>query len=147
MTEKNIKFISQSVNETIEFGKKFAKNLKGGEVVCLNGKLGSGKTHLVKGIASGLGASEKNVCSPTFVMVNEYPCKFDIYHIDAYRTQSVAEFESLGFLDFIGPGAVVLIEWAEKISTALKSIDCIEISLEHKGENLRTITIKHSADS
>ncbi|MCD4831216.1 MAG: tRNA (adenosine(37)-N6)-threonylcarbamoyltransferase complex ATPase subunit type 1 TsaE [Anaerohalosphaeraceae bacterium] len=141
MQSKTIEFISNSVDETIRLGRKIGATLKGGEVICLDGNLSSGKTHLAKGIASGLGADGDSVNSPTFVMVNEYHCKFDVYHIDAYRAESVAEFEALGFAEFIGPSAVVLIEWANKILPALESLDCIRIELEHKGQNVRLIKI------
>lgn len=142
MKRKVTEFVSNSVAETIELGKKIGSRFTGGEVVCLDGELGSGKTHLVKGIAAGLGVEDSDcLVSPTFVLVREYPCKFDVYHIDAYRLNSPAEFEALGFRDFIGPGAVILIEWANKVSKALEQIDCISIELLHYGSERRLIKI------
>ena len=139
----NVSTISNSPEETIEFGRKLGSQLKGGEVVAICGPLGSGKTHLIKGIAAGAGAKDlRDVNSPTFVIVNEYAGRFDIYHIDAYRLNSISEFEMLGFDDFCYPESVVLIEWADKVESALQTIDCIRIELEHAGETRRKIHIK-----
>jgi tRNA threonylcarbamoyladenosine biosynthesis protein TsaE len=108
--------VSNSPQETIELGCRLAKQFKGGEVLAICGPLGSGKTQLIKGLAAGLGAAEggRTVNSPTFVIVNEYSGKFDIYHIDAYRLETAEQFEMLGFDDYCYPDSVVLIEWADK---------------------------------
>ena len=136
--------ITNSPKETIEFGRKLGEKLKGGEVIAIIGQLGSGKTHLIKGIAIGCGAEDSDtVNSPTFVIVNEYNGRFDIYHIDAYRLDSVSEFEMLGFDDFCYPNSIVIIEWADKVESALKNIDCIRIELEHAGESTRKIHIEN----
>jgi len=141
----DFKIISSSAEDTIELGRKIGSQLKGGEVIAVCGSLGSGKTHLVKGVAAGAGAKDhRNVNSPTFVIVNEYAGRLDIYHIDAYRLNSVSEFEMLGFDDFCYPRSVVLIEWADKIESALQAIDYIRIELEHAGENKRKIHIKNT---
>jgi tRNA threonylcarbamoyladenosine biosynthesis protein TsaE len=136
---------SKSPNETIELGRNLGLQLKGGEVVAICGQLGSGKTHLIKGIAAGAGAKDsKHVNSPTFVIVNEYTGRLDIYHIDAYRLDSVSEFEMLGFDDFCYPQSVVLIEWADKVESVLRTMDYIRIELEHAGETKRTIHVKNT---
>ncbi len=136
--------ITNSPDETIEFGRKFGSQLNGGEVIALCGPLGSGKTHLIKGIATGLGAKDsKIVNSPTFVIVNEYIGRLDIYHIDAYRLNSISEFEMLGFDDFCYPKSVVLIEWADKIESAIEMINYIRIDLQHSGRNTRKILISN----
>jgi len=145
--QKNSTTISRSPEETIELGQKLGSQFKGGEVVAICGPLGSGKTHLIKGIAAGIGAKDsKSVNSPTFVIVNQYLGRLDIYHIDAYRLDSVSEFEMLGFDDFCYPDSVVLIEWADKVEAALISIDYIKIELEHSGTTTRTIHIKNTPE-
>ena len=141
----NFNFITNSPEETIELGQKIGSQLKGGEVIAISGSLGSGKTHLIKGVATGAGARDRrNINSPTFVIVNEYTGRLDIYHIDAYRLNSIAEFEMLGFDDFCYPQSVVLIEWADKIESALGDTDYIRIALEHSGQSIRTIHIRNT---
>ena len=139
--------LSKSPEETIEIGRKIGSSLRGGEVVAVTGALGSGKTHLIKGIASGAGSTDSSqVNSPTYVLVNEYSGRLDIYHIDAYRLNSISEFESIGFDDFCYPESVVLIEWADKVISALEGVDHIEIILSHVSEDERKIHIEKVPD-
>jgi tRNA threonylcarbamoyladenosine biosynthesis protein TsaE len=139
--------ITNSPEETIDLGRRIGSQLKGGEVIGICGLLGSGKTHLIKGIAAGAGAEDsKQVNSPTFVIVNEYAGRLDIYHIDAYRLNSVAEFEMLGFDEFCYQQAVVLIEWADKIESALNAVNYIRIELFHVGETKREIHVENTPD-
>jgi tRNA threonylcarbamoyladenosine biosynthesis protein TsaE len=138
-------FISNSPEETIEFGHRIGSQLKGGEIIGIYGNLGSGKTHLIKGIASGAGAKDKHqINSPTFVIVNEYKGRVDIYHIDAYRLNSPAEFEMIGFDDFCYPQSVVLIEWADKVESNLLRTNFIRIELSYNGQNSREIRIQNT---
>jgi len=139
--------ISNSAEETVEFGRRLGSRLRGGEVIGICGPLGSGKTHLIKGIADGAGAKNpKDVTSPTFVIVNEYKGRLDIFHIDAYRLNSVSEFDMLGFDDFCYPESVVLIEWADKVESALENLDYMRISLEHAGETIRRIRTRNTPE-
>jgi tRNA threonylcarbamoyladenosine biosynthesis protein TsaE len=137
--------ISNSVEETIKIGRKVGLQLKGGEVIAVCGPLGSGKTHLIKGIAGGAGAVDsKSVNSPTFVIVNEYTGRLDIFHIDAYRLNSIGEFEMIGFDDFCYPQSVVLIEWADKIESALAGTEYVRIELSHTGQASRKIRVENT---
>jgi tRNA threonylcarbamoyladenosine biosynthesis protein TsaE len=135
---------SKSPRETVEMGRKIGVQLHGGEVFAICGPLGSGKTHLIKGIAAGAGAQDsEGVTSPTFVIVNQYAGRFDLYHIDVYRLDSIADFERLGFDDFCYPESVVLIEWADKIEPALRGLDPIRIDLSHAGQRQRIIRLQN----
>jgi tRNA threonylcarbamoyladenosine biosynthesis protein TsaE len=142
-----ITITSKSPQETMELGRRIGARLRGGEVFAICGPLGSGKTHLIKGIAAGAGAEDReSVTSPTFVLVNQYAGRFDLYHIDAYRLDSVADFERLGFDDFCYPESVVLIEWADKVEPALQGIDPIRIDLAHAGVRQRIIRLRNVPD-
>lgn len=140
--------VSKSPDETIKLGNKLGQKLKGGEIIAISGPLGSGKTHLIKGIASGVGArNQKSVTSPTFVIINEYKGgRLDIYHVDAYRLDSIGEFEMLGFDELCYPGSVVLIEWANKIESALEGVDYIRIELLHLSWAERKISFEKLPD-
>ena len=144
---KSFDVISNSPQETIEIGRRIGSQLKGGEIIAICGQLGSGKTHLIKGIAAGAGAGDsREVNSPTFVIVNEYAGRLDIFHIDAYRLNSISEFASLGFDDFCYPQSVVLIEWADKIESALRNINYIRAELSHNGPTQRKIRLDNLPD-
>jgi tRNA threonylcarbamoyladenosine biosynthesis protein TsaE len=135
-----VEIITNSAKETIALGKKLGEQLKGGEVIALRGNLGTGKTHLIKGIAAGAGVEESDIInSPTFVLVNEYQGRFMLFHIDAYRLENEKDFEHLGFDDMTGPVSVVLIEWADKVENVLEGVNAIDVSLYHDGTSSRKI--------
>lgn len=143
----DVAFTTNSSEETMELGRRLGGRLRGGEIFAVCGPLGSGKTHLIKGVAAGAGARDsRDVTSPTFVIVNEYQGRLDIFHIDAYRLDSIAEFEMLGFDDFCYPESVVLIEWADKVEPALRDVETIRIDLSHAGETVRTIHLSNAPD-
>ena len=111
----------------------------------IEGTLGTGKTHLIKGIAAGVGTDQMDqVNSPTFVLVNEYQGRLDIFHIDAYRLDRPEDFELLGFDDFLYPGAIVLIEWADKVKTVLQDLSTIDLHLIHISDTKRSIGIDNA---
>jgi len=151
MNNKIVEITTNSAAETIELGKRIGASLRGGEVFALIGNLGTGKTHLIKGIALGLDAHDGDqVSSPTFVLVNEYFGRsglIHIYHIDAYRIETEAEFAALGFDEYCRPGSVVLVEWADKVPHALDGYDCITIRMEHAGQDQRRITFQNFPDT
>jgi tRNA threonylcarbamoyladenosine biosynthesis protein TsaE len=138
---------TNSPAQTMELGAAIGRQLRGGEVLALVGPLGSGKTHLIKGVADGAGAKDrKEVNSPTFVIVNEYEGRLHLYHIDAYRIGSLAEFEMLGFDDLLSPESVVVIEWADKVEAVVSQTHPIRIELRHEGRTRRTIMLRDLPD-
>lgn len=139
----DVSILSTSPEQTIDLGRQIGRQLRGGEVFGICGPLGSGKTHLIKGIAEGAGATDRTaVTSPTFVIINEYAGRLRLFHIDAYRLNSIHEFEMLGFDDMCGSDSVILIEWADKIEPALSGIPYTRIELVHAGPTNRQIRIK-----
>ena len=146
MTKKPTNITTHNPAETIAFGRKLGCALAGGEVIALIGNLGTGKTHLIKGICTGVGVAEDDlVTSPTFVLVNEYftPDGLQVYHIDTYRLESVDEFQALGVDEYIRPDSVVLVEWADRVFEALKPINPVIINLAHAGGDKRLITLQN----
>ncbi|MCP4375409.1 MAG: tRNA (adenosine(37)-N6)-threonylcarbamoyltransferase complex ATPase subunit type 1 TsaE [bacterium] len=129
--------------ETLEFGRNFAKRLDVGHCVSMIGTLGAGKTALVRGIAEGLGLEDTRlVSSPTYVLVQEYPGRMPIFHLDLYRMGDPrAELSDLGLEEMLDEG-VALIEWADRAETALPR-DRWEISIEITAESSRKFTITH----
>lgn len=113
-------YYTESENQTKELGKKFAANLKGGDIVTLDGDLGAGKTVFAKGIALGLGVKEQ-VISPTFMLMKQYEGKkYKLNHFDMYRIEG-SQLNELGLDEFIGtPDSIAIIEWADNISNYLK---------------------------
>lgn len=138
-----MKHISTSPEETEKIAYEFAKTLKGGEIVTLDGDLGSGKTAFVRGLALGLGVKEI-VSSPTFTIVNEYHSgKIPLFHFDVYRIGSSDEMYDIGWEDYISQGAVVVIEWSTLISDIFDGTQIpIQITKNlDKGESYREISI------
>ncbi|MFC1764211.1 tRNA (adenosine(37)-N6)-threonylcarbamoyltransferase complex ATPase subunit type 1 TsaE [Planctomycetota bacterium] len=143
----DFEILTKSPGETIALGRRIGSLLQGGEVFAIQGTLGTGKTHFIKGIAAGAGACDtQEINSPTFVLVNEYEGRLTVYHLDAYRLDSVADFEGLGFDDLLSPDAVVLIEWADRVASALKGVGCIEVQLSHAGETTRRLAFNKAPD-
>ena len=113
-------FISKSEQDTINFAKKFAKDLKTGDIVVLTGELGSGKTKFTQGILEYYGL-ENEISSPTFTIVNEHHSNdTNIYHFDVYRLEDVDEFYAIGGEEYLENG-ISIIEWGEIIESILPS--------------------------
>ncbi len=139
---KQLQFITQSFKETRDIGKRLAKFVKPGDIICLFGDLGSGKTTLVKGLASGLGAHEEDVTSPTFVFLNVYDqAKRTIFHFDLYRLEKEQELFDIGYEEFFYGKGVSIIEWSERLGPLLPK-ERLDIYLEHTGEDVRDIRLK-----
>ena len=108
-----------SPEETLALGRRLAARLRPGDVVALYGDLGAGKTHLVKGLAAGLGLDPDEVQSPTFVLVHEYPTAPPLYHFDAYRVDRADAFARIGFEEYAAGDGVCVVEWPERIEGLL----------------------------
>lgn len=133
--------LSSSIQETISFGKKFAEELNAGDVVCLEGDLGAGKTHFVKGVASFFGVKEEQVSSPTFTLINEYQGAVPIYHFDCYRLKNEQEALEIGTEEYFYGDGISIVEWPQKIRNLIPP-EAVWISITHSGEHQREIHIK-----
>ena len=134
-------FEARDVVDTLALGRALGRSLFPGAVIGLVGDLGAGKTCLTRAIAEGLGmADSRMVNSPTFTLIQEYPARLPIYHFDAYRLRSVAEFVDLGVHEYFAGNGVCIIEWADRVETNLPS-ERLTIRLEVTGETSRHVTL------
>ena len=127
-------FISKSREETEAFAFEYAKTLRRGDVVLLDGDMGAGKTVFSKGVARGLGIEEE-VTSPTYAYMNDYDGK--LFHYDCYRIESVEQAQQLGLTDYFDFG-ICLIEWAQNIAPLLPKI-VKRVKIEKLSETERKI--------
>ena len=130
---------STSAEETEALGAGLAESLGPGDVVALTGELGAGKTCFTQGLARGLGVARRAV-SPTFVLVNEYRGRLPVHHVDAYRTESLAELIDLGLEEMFGGDGVTIVEWADKLLPLLPS-HAVHVHIEGVGDEPRVIRI------
>ena len=107
-------FESNSAEDTFAFGKKMGEAAKPGDIICLDGDLGVGKTVFTQGFAKGLGIDDY-VNSPTFTIVKEYYGRIPLYHFDVYRIGDPSEMEEIGYEDYFYGKGVTIIEWPELI--------------------------------
>jgi tRNA threonylcarbamoyladenosine biosynthesis protein TsaE len=132
---------THSAEETIAWGREFAKRLKPPVLVLLSGELGSGKTTLTKGIVAGLGAAtEDEVTSPTFTLVHEYGPGHRVFHGDLYRIENFHDFETLGMEDVFANPAIVILEWSDKLPIGAPW-PVLRVFLEHIQGDSRRITV------
>ena len=126
--------------ETEDAGERLGRALGPGAVVALTGELGAGKTCFIQGLVRGLGVTGR-ATSPTFVLINQYPGRVPVYHVDAYRTESLTELIDLGLLELLGGGGVTVIEWADKLESLLPP-EAIHVHIDGVGDQPRAITIR-----
>ncbi len=131
--------VTSSPEETKKLAVKIAQDLKPGDVLALEGELGSGKTQFVQGLAKGLGVSENGyVRSPSFTLLNEYRGRMPLYHFDFYRLHEPLELDDLGLEEYFDGKGVTAIEWADKFPGALPK-RTMHIKFEIVDEMHRTI--------
>jgi tRNA threonylcarbamoyladenosine biosynthesis protein TsaE len=136
-----MRLISNSVKETAEIGKKLGRILEPGDIICLFGNLGSGKTVLAKGIAVGLGINKKNVISPSFVLMRQHISgRIPLYHFDLYRLKSCEDILAIGYEDYLFAQGASVIEWADRLKYLLPK-HFLKIELKVAGQLRRELKL------
>lgn len=120
-------YLSNSTEETERIGEELARKLSGGAIISFSGDLGAGKTAFVRGLARGLGITER-VTSPTFTIVNEYEGGvFPLFHFDLYRLGGSDELYDIGWEDYLARNGICAVEWSERAEDAME--DCVKVRI------------------
>ena len=147
MLKHNLQFTTKSVEETRNLSHKLGSLINQPVVIALIGDLGSGKTAFVQGLARGLEVpDEYYITSPTFTLINEYPGRCDLAHVDLYRLEKIHDLEDIGLDDMLNGRSVIAIEWADKLVSGLLAehlavrmvitdTDCRTLSLDATGHD------------
>ena len=141
MHTQSLDLTSPSAEHTQKLGERLGTLARAGDLYFLQGELGAGKTCFVQGLSRGLGIAD-DIHSPTFILANEHRGgRLLLYHLDVYRVRGADEAIGIGLDDYLSDDAVCVIEWAEKIRSALPP-EHLWITFRHAGENERTITFR-----
>jgi tRNA threonylcarbamoyladenosine biosynthesis protein TsaE len=130
---------SDDPERTSELGRALGRAARAGDLLCLWGDLGAGKTHLAKAVGAGLGVSE-TVTSPTFILMAEYDGRLPLFHVDLYRLSDAAEAVSGGLLDDRWSTGVTLIEWPDRLGATLPP-ERLDVIIEGSGDEPREIEL------
>jgi tRNA threonylcarbamoyladenosine biosynthesis protein TsaE len=147
LDENTLDFISNSLEQTVRLGVRLGELLAAGDVTCLSGELGAGKTALAQGIGRGWGAGRR-VTSPTFTLINEYPRLHDgliLYHVDCYRLETAGDVATVGLEEVLDDGGAVMIEWPERIESLLPEAH-LWVAMRYVSETRRGLRITAHGD-
>ncbi len=134
---KSVILCTSSPQETFQLGQFIGEVLRPGSVIGLCGELGTGKTHLIKGLAMGLAVDDRYyVTSPSFTIINEYPGRTPLNHLDLFRLEEMDQMEELGYEEYFYSEGVTAIEWAEKVLPLLPE-NRLMVEITHLSENRR----------
>lgn len=138
------RFESRSPEETQRIGEALGARLRPGDVIACIGELGAGKTCFLQGVVRGLGVREP-ATSPTFVLINHYEGRFPVYHLDAYRAESLTEILDLGVEEMLWGDGVTVVEWGEKLLSLLPP-HAIVVRISGLGDEPREIVLEGLAE-
>lgn len=145
MAQEQLLINSIDEKQTRQLGLEVGRRLAAGFTISLDGNLGAGKTRLTQAIAVGLDIPDGQVKSPTFTLSVPHSGRLQLLHVDAYRLKQLSEVDELGLDEWVDSGGVLIVEWANKISTALPPLD-LAISIETNSESRRSFhLVAHSA--
>lgn len=134
------RLVSGDAAATRELGARLAPAARAGDLVCLRGDLGAGKTQLAKGFGAGLGVTD-TISSPSFILMAEYAGRLPLFHVDLYRLADAADALAGGLLDERQADGVTLVEWPERMGAFLPA-SRLDIMIEGTGDEPRTITLR-----
>jgi tRNA threonylcarbamoyladenosine biosynthesis protein TsaE len=141
MISFRLEIITHADAETRALGQKIGSLLFHGMIVALTGDLGSGKTCLVQGLARGLNVpDEYTVTSPSYTLINEYPGRLPLYHVDLYRIDNPVDLDDIGLFDITGCDGVTAIEWADRMQPG-DLVEYVSIAFEILNDSHRKITL------
>ena len=141
MLNNHVQIITNSLDETRALGEKIGKHLEPGTVLALTGDLGSGKTIFVQGLAKGLDVPDNYyITSPTYTLINEYPGRYYLFHVDLYRIENYADFDDIGLYEILRSDGVVAIEWADKLPKNLLT-EYLAVHIDILNDKSRKISI------
>jgi tRNA threonylcarbamoyladenosine biosynthesis protein TsaE len=134
------RLVSADAAATRELGERLAPVARAGDLICLRGELGAGKTQLAKGFGAGLGVTD-TISSPSFILMAEYAGRLPLFHVDLYRLADASDVLAGGLLDERQADGVTLIEWPERMGSVLPSAR-LDIMIEGSADEPRTIAVR-----
>lgn len=141
MPDYRLQITTCSIRETQDLSQKLGRLLNQPLIIALIGELGSGKTAFVQGLAKGLAVpDEYYITSPTFTLINEYPGRCPLVHVDLYRLENLGDLEDIGLDEMLNDQAVIAIEWADKLSDRLPA-GHLSVTIEIVDDNCRKLTL------
>jgi len=141
MQKYNIKITTRSIRETQDLSQKLGRLLKQPLIIALIGDLGCGKTAFVQGLAKGLEVPDGYyITSPTFTLINEYPGRHPLVHVDLYRLEDIDDLEDIGLDEMLYGQTVIAVEWADKLSDNLPAKHLL-VTMEIIDDNSRTLSL------
>jgi tRNA threonylcarbamoyladenosine biosynthesis protein TsaE len=143
-TDHERHFVSTDPEATSVLGRALASAARPGDVVCLWGDLGAGKTHLAKAFGAGLGVTD-TITSPSFILMAEYEGRMPLFHIDLYRLADASDALSGGLIDDRQSAGVTLIEWPDRLGSALPA-ERLDVVIDGSGDEPRSITVRAHGD-
>jgi tRNA threonylcarbamoyladenosine biosynthesis protein TsaE len=136
---------THSAKETIELGRRLGRVARPGDLVCLWGDLGAGKTQLAKGFGLGLGI-DATITSPTFILMAEYPAPVPLFHVDLYRLSDAADALAGGVIDDRQADGLTVVEWPDRMGDVLPA-GRLDVRIDGSGDETRAITIVATVDA
>ena len=141
MTGIQLNITTDSPEQTLQFGQKIGRLVASAAVFALTGDLGSGKTTLTQGIAKGLDVpDEYYITSPSYTLVNQYPGRLSLFHIDLYRIEAPDALDDIGLYDILDENGVIVIEWADKLDAGVLT-EYISTHMQFVNDDARGINL------